>query len=214
MERTERQLCTRLTDSLSGNHTDSLTLLNHTTGSEVTSVTLHADTFLRLTGEHRTDLHALDLCLLDGLSQGLGDLLTGRNDDLAVLRIHHIVNRHTTEDTLGEAGNNLIAVLQGGADQSAQGTTVLLVDDHIVRDVHESTCQVSSVGRLHGGVGQTFTGTVGRDEVLQHRHTLLEVRQNRVLNNLVSLGTGLLRLGHQTTDTGELLDLVLTTTGT
>ena len=82
-----------------------------------------------------------------------------------------------------------------------------------MRDVNESTCQVSGIGRLHGGVGQTLTGTVGGDEVLQHRHTLLEVRQNRVLNSTTTLGTGLLRLGHQTTDTRELLDLILRTTG-
>ena len=52
VERTERQLRTRLTDGLCGNHTDSLTFLDHTTGGEVTAVTLHTDTLLRLTGEH------------------------------------------------------------------------------------------------------------------------------------------------------------------
>ena len=100
VERTERQLCTRLTDSLSGNHTDSLTLLNHTTGSQVTAVTLHADTLLRLTGEHRTDLDTFDIGLLDGLSQRLGNLLTGRHDHLASLGINHIMYRHTAKDTL------------------------------------------------------------------------------------------------------------------
>ena len=120
----------------------------------------------------------------------------------------------TTEDALSQTADNLVAILQGGADQSTERATVLFVDNHIVRDVNETTGQVTGVGRLHGGVGQTLTGTVGRDEVLQHGHTLLEVRQDGVLNNLVSLGTGFLRLGHQTTDTGELLNLVLTTTGT
>ena len=83
-----------------------------------------------------------------------------------------------------------------------------------MRHVYQTTGQVTGVGRLHGGIGKTLTGTVGRDEVLQHRHTLLEVRQNWVLNNLVSFGTCLLRLSHQTTDTRKLFDLVLTTTGT
>ena len=55
---------------------------------------------------------------------------------------------------------------------------------------------------------------MGRDEVLQHRHTFLEVRENRVLNSTASLCASLLRLGHQTTDTGKLLDLVFRTTGT
>ena len=70
-----------------------------------------------------------------------------------------------------------------------------------MRDVDETAGQVTSVSSLHSGISQTLTGTVGRDEVLQHGHALLEVRQNGILNNLVSLGTGLLRLSHQTTDT-------------
>ena len=53
-----------------------------------------------------------------------------------------------------------------------------------------------------------------RNEVLEHRHSLFEVRQNRVLDNLLSFGTGFLGLCHQTTHTRELLDLVLRTTGT
>ena len=83
-----------------------------------------------------------------------------------------------------------------------------------MRDVNQTASQITSVGRLHGGIGQTLTGTVCRDEVLQHRHTLLKVRQNRVLNRTTTLGTGLLRLSHQTTDTRELFDLILRTTGT
>ena len=83
-----------------------------------------------------------------------------------------------------------------------------------MRYVHQTTGQITSVGSLHSGISQTLTGTVSRDEVLQHRHTLLEVRQNGVLNDLSTLGACLLGLGHQTTHTGELTDLVLTTTGT
>ena len=83
-----------------------------------------------------------------------------------------------------------------------------------MRYVDQTTGQITGVGSLHSGICQTLTGTVGRDEVFQHRHTLLEVRQDGVLNNLGTLGTGFLGLGHQTTHTGELANLVLTTTGT
>ena len=83
-----------------------------------------------------------------------------------------------------------------------------------MRYVDQTTGQITGVGSLHSGICQTLTGTVGRDEVFQHRHTLLEVRQDGVLNNLGTLGTGFLGLGHQTTHTGELANLVLRTTGT
>ena len=55
---------------------------------------------------------------------------------------------------------------------------------------------------------------MGRDEVLQHRQTFLKVRKDRVLDDLTAFGTGFLRLGHQTTHTGKLTDLLLRTTGT
>ena len=55
---------------------------------------------------------------------------------------------------------------------------------------------------------------MGRDEVLQHAHSFLEVGQNRVLNDLCTFCTGLLGLGHQTTHTCQLANLVFRTTGT
>ena len=91
MERTKRQLCTRFTDSLSSNHTDSLTLLNHATGCEVTAIALHADTLLRLTGEHRTDLHHLDVSLLDSIGDSLSDLLTGLDNNITGLWVHDVM---------------------------------------------------------------------------------------------------------------------------
>ena len=82
-----------------------------------------------------------------------------------------------------------------------------------MRNVNKTTSQISGVGSLHGGIGKTLTGTVGRDEVLQHAHSLLEVRQDRVLDNLCTLSTSLLWLGHKSTHTGKLTDLVFRTTG-
>ena len=175
VERTQRQLSTRLTDSLCSDDTDSLTLLDHLTGSQVTTVTLHADAMFRLAGEYGTYLDRLNGRILNSLCDGLGNLLTGSNDEFAGRGMDNIVNRDTTQNALIKRRDNLVAILQGGAYQTTQRATVLLVDDDIVRDVDETTCQVTGVGRLHGGVGQTLTGTVGRDEVLQHGHTLLEV---------------------------------------
>ena len=46
---------------------------------------------------------------------------------------------------------------------------VLGVDDHVLGDVDETTGQVTGVGGTQGGVREALTGTVGRDEVLEHR---------------------------------------------
>ena len=84
-----------------------------------------------------------------------------------------------------------------------------------MRHIDETTCEVTGISRLQSGIRQTLTGTVGRDEVLEHGHTFLEVRENRVLDIGTGVGrAGLERLTHDTTDTCELLDLVGVTTCT
>ena len=100
VERTECKLSTRLTNSLSGNHTYSLTELYHALCSEVASVTLHADTLLALAGEYRTNLDALDWRILDSLSNRLCDFLAGMYEHLTCRRMDDIVYRNTAEDTL------------------------------------------------------------------------------------------------------------------
>ena len=54
---------------------------------------------------------------------------------------------------------------------------------------------------------------MGTDEVLEHGHTLLKVADNRVLDGVVALSAGLLRLGHKASHTAELLDLAYGTAG-
>ena len=121
---------------------------------------------------------------------------------------------YTAKDTLTKAGNRLIAILQSRTNESAKRTAVFLIDNHVMAYVHQTTSQITCVSRLHSGISQTLTGTVSRNEVLQHRHSFLEVRKNRVLNRTTSLSTCLLRLGHQTTHTSQLSNLVLRSTGT
>ncbi len=55
---------------------------------------------------------------------------------------------------------------------------------------------------------------MGTNEVLEHCHSLLQVGDDRVLDNLSTLTTGLLRLRHKSAHTAKLLDLLLRTAGT
>ena len=79
--------------------------------------------------------------------------------------------------------------------------------------VDQTAGKITGVGCLERGVGKTLTGTVGRDEVFEHRKAFLEVCKNRVFDDLASFGTALLGLGHKATHAGELTDLVFRTTG-
>ena len=99
--------------------------------------------------------------------------------------MEHIVQGHTTQNAIVEqrvlAGFlTFFATADGHTTQCA---AVLLGDDDIMGHINKTTGQVTSVSSLQSGISQTLTGTVGGDEVLQHRQTLLEVRQNRVLDD-------------------------------
>ena len=75
-------------------------------------------------------------------------------------------------------------------------------------DVHQTPGQVTRVGGTQRRVGQTLAGTVRGDEVLQHRQALAEVGLDRTRDDLA------LRVGHQTTHTGDLPHLHHVSAGT
>ena len=100
---------------------------------------------------------------------------------------------------------SLSAAISRPEDRAA----VLLGDRDVLRHVHQAAGQVAGVGRLERRVGQALPGAVGRDEVLEHREPLTEVRLDRALDDLAdAAGELLLRLGHQAAHAGELPDLV------
>ena len=170
---------------------------------------------LGLAGEYRADDYLFDTCCFDCLTSCLTDLFSGSDDEVTVI-IMDIMHGNTTEDTEGQGRDGMtVSILDSARRQTTEGTTVLLIDDDIMRYIDETTGEVTGIGGLQSGIRQTLTGTVGRDEVLEHGHTLFEVREDRVLDFRTCIGsTCLQRLGHNTTDTGELLDLLLVTTGT
>ena len=123
------------------------------------------------------------------------------------------MNRHAAEDALCQRCHHLVVVLDLAAYEAAESAAVLLTDNHVVSHVDQTAGKITGVGGLEGGIGETLAGTVGGDEVFEHAQTLLEVGKNRVLDDLTAFCAGFLRLGHKTTHTGQLTDLVFRTTG-
>ena len=213
VEGTEGELGTGFTDGLGGNDADGFALLYHLGGGEVAAVALLADAVLGFAGEDGTDFDFLDAGIFDGGGDGFGDFFAGVDEDVSVFGVGDVVHGNATEDALGEGADDFVAVLECGADEATEGAAVFFVDDDIVRNVDETAGEVSGVGGLQGRIGETLTGTVGGDEVLEHGHTFLKVGEDGVLNGGAGVGTGFLGLGHETTHTGELGDLVGATTG-
>ena len=100
--------------------------------------------------------------------------------------MNHIVQSRAAQDAIVERLHHVVVALDGRSRQAAERTAVLLVDDHVLCDVNQTACQITGVSRLQCGIGKTLTGTVRRDEVFEHRKTLLEVRENRVFDDLLT----------------------------
>ena len=124
-------------------------------------------------------------------SFGLGEDLDGAG------RIRDISSQVTAEGGVAERD-----------DFGAGGDVAGVGDDHVHGHVAKLTGHVASVGRLQRGVGQTLTGAVRRDEVLEDREAFAEGRENRAFDDFAG------RLGHQASGAAKLLHLSLVTTGT
>ena len=98
-----------------------------------------------------------------------------------------------------------------GSDRQVEtlgGATVLFADDDILRDVDETTSEVTGVCSTQSGVSQTLTSTVGSDEVLHNGETFTVRVDDRTRDNFT------LRVVHQTTHTRDVTNLQPVTTST
>ena len=78
---------------------------------------------------------------------------------------------------------------------------IVLTDDHILGNVHQTTGEVARVSGAQRRIHQTFPGAVGGDDVLGDRQTLTEVGADRKVNNFA------LRVGHQAAHAHQLTHL-------
>ena len=90
----------------------------------------------------------------------------------------------------------------GVCSGAVDGAAVVLVDDDVLGDVDEAPGEVAGVGRLEGRIGEALSGAVRRDEELDDREALAEVRADRELDDVAG------GLGHEAAHAGELADLV------
>ena len=104
-------------------------------------------------------------------------------------------------------GRRLSSVYAIGTFRPRSVPQSCFANDDVLRNVHQTTGQVTRVGGTQRGIGQTLTGTVGGDEVLQNRQALAVRGLDRTRDDLA------LRVGHQATDTGNLAHLQPVTTG-
>ena len=117
---------------------------------------------------------------------GIADRVAGGSADDHVLQFHF----------------DGFAFVDGGLGDAVDGAALDLVDDDVLRHVGELAGEVTGVGGLEGGVGQTLAGTVGGAEIFQHREAFAEVGLDGRFDDFAG------RLGHQTAHAAELTHLV------
>ena len=163
-----------------------------------------ANAALAFAGQHRADAHAFDARRVNRLRLDLINLLVGVNQKfLRVGGIHDVVAGEPAHETIRNLHHLVLTLEHGGNPDAVRGAAILFLDDHVLRNVHELARHVAGIRRLERGVGQTFAGTVGGNEIFQHRQTFAEVGQNGLLDDFAA------RLGHEAAQTGQLAHLLL-----
>ena len=111
------------------------------------------------------------------------------------------------DDAVAQRLDDLAALDDRPGLDAVHRAAVDLVDDDVLRHVHQPAGQVARVGGLERRVGQPLARAVRRDEVLENRQPFTEVRRDRRLDDLAR------RLRHQAAHAGQLADLLLRAAG-
>ena len=213
VEGTHGQLRTGLTDGLGGDDADGLTDVHALTGGQRAAVAGGAGADVGVAGEHGAHRDLLDARVDGGLNLGVTQVSAGLDDEVA-LGVDGVARQGGAEYGGAEDLRGLLDALVAGVDpgedplgQALAGAAVLLADDDVLGDVDQTAREVAGVGGTQRRVRQALTGAVGGDEVLQDAQALTVVRLDRALDE------ALLGVGHQSTHTGELADLVPVASG-
>ena len=203
VEGTHGELRAGLADRLGGNDADRFADLHRQAGGEVEAVAVCAASAIGFAGEHRADLELKHADTLDGFGLHFVDDIVDIEDDLAGDRILDLLAGNAAVDAGRKRSGFFVAVVNRGNIDAVGGAAILAGDDHILGDIDQLAGHVSRVGGLERGVGETLASAVGRDEVLEHRETFAEVRNDRTLDNFTR------GLGHEAAHAAELFDLRL-----
>ena len=196
MERTHRELCTGFTNRLRGNHTDRLADVHQVTSAQITSVAMRAQTMTRFARQRCADTNFVHAELVDIVDQIFVQQGSCSNCSLLCIRIHDVYSSHATKDALAQRLDYFTAFNQGFHRVAVRGTAVVFGDNQVLCHVNETTRQVAGVCCLQCRIGQTFTCTVCRDEVLEYVQAFTEVCSDWCLDD------GAVWLGHEASHPG------------
>src|ERR1700735_1144725 len=201
VERAHRQLRAGFADGLRRDHSHSFAHLHESAGGQVSAVAPSANTAAGFAGQHRANFHPLDARRLNSVREFLGNFLVDL-DDHAAFVVFDLFERYAANDAVAQRLDFDSGFENRLNVNSVSRATIELIDDDVLRHVHQTPREVTGIGGLERRIGQTFSGAVRGNEVLQHCEAFAEVRSDRSLDNLAR------RLGHQAAHSGKLPDLL------
>jgi hypothetical protein len=119
-----------------------------------------------------------------------------------------VVAREPADETLAKTDDFVVTFEDRLFPHAVAGTAIVFCDDDIHGNVAQLASEVAGISGLQRCIRQTLTCTVRGDEVFQNRETFAEGRQNRPLDDFAG------RLGHESTGSAQLTDLLFVTART
>ena len=204
MERSHRQLRTGFADGLCSYDADRFAEFDGVARCHVLAVALRTYAVFCTAGQHASDPDCGDARLLDLLRHIAADERILGADDFARLGIDHVVHAVSAVDTVSER----LESRDLGDYDALRISAVLFVDDDSLRNIDETSGEVTGVCRLECGIRKTFTSAVRGNEVLEDGKTFAVVCLDRKLYDFTR------RVTDKTSHTAKLRDLVLVTART
>ena len=208
VERTHRQLCTRLTDGLCRDNADSFTFVDDVATRQVTTIAVRTYTKVGVTGYNRANFHRVNRVRFQQITPLFMQQRVARNQNIRRTRLQNVFCGYTTQNAIAQWLFNITTLDNRGHGDTFQRATVVFGNNQILCNVNQTTRQVTGVRCFQCGIRQTFTRTVRGNEVLEYVQTFTEVRGDRRFDD------GAIRLRHQTTHTRQLTNLCSRTTRT
>src|SRR5690606_38182917 len=134
---------------------------------------------------------------VDELDQVFIQQRTRLDDGFLGVWINDVDGGNAAKNTIVQRLDNLATLDQGLHVVALRGTAIVFGDDQILRDIDQTTCEVTGVGGFERRISQTLTRPVRGNEVLQYVQTLAEIRGNGRFDD------GAIRLCHQAPHTGQ-----------
>src|SRR5579862_2006493 len=201
VERTHRQLGSRLADGLCRDDASRFAQFDEAPGGQVAAVAHDADAAFRFAGQHRANFDSLDTSSLNRSRKVFSDFIVDVDDDVAVV-VFDFLERHAADDSVTQRFDDFAGFDDTLHVDAVDSSAIVFADDDVLRDVDQAASQIAGIGGFERGIGQSLAGAVRRDEIFQHRQSFAEVGGNRRLDDLARW------LCHQAAHPGELADLL------